>query len=121
MVCTVCGHCQQCVGVASSVWAWSGVSVCGFMSWSVIECLGVAGSGVEYLGVAGSGVYSVWALPAVCGHSQQCVGVASSVWAWSGVSVCGFMSWSVIECLGVAGSDVEYLGVAGSGVYSVWA
>ena len=35
--------------------------------------------------------------------------------------MCGFMSWSVIECLGVAGSDVEYLGVAGSGVYSVWA
>ena len=74
----------------------------------------MAGSGVEYLGVAGSGVYSVWALPAVCGRCQQCVGVVR-------VSVCGFMSWSVIECLGVAGSDVEYLGVAGSGVYSVWA
>ena len=56
--------------------------MCGFMSWSVIEYLGVAGSGVEYLGVAGSGVYSVWALPAVCGRCQQCVGVVRGECVW---------------------------------------
>ena len=45
------------------------------MSWSVIEFLGVTGSGVESLGVAGSGVYSEWVSTTVCGHCQQCVGV----------------------------------------------
>ena len=59
------GNGMECLGVASNAWALSGVSGCGFMSWSVIECLGVTGSDV----------YSVWALPAVCGRCQQCVGV----------------------------------------------
>ena len=44
----------------------------------------MTGSGVESLGVAGSGVYSEWVSTTVCGHCQQCVGVASSAWAWSG-------------------------------------
>ena len=56
------------------------------MSWGVIEFLGVTGSGVEYR----KGVYSEWVIATVCGHCQQCVGIASSVWAWSGVSGCGF-------------------------------
>ena len=46
----------------------------------------MTGSGVEYR----KGVYSQWVIATVCGHCQQCVGVASSVWAWSGVSGCGF-------------------------------
>ena len=53
------------------------------MSWGVIEFLGVTGSGVEYR----KGVYSQWVIATVCGHCQQCVGIASSVWALP--AVCG--------------------------------
>ena len=54
--------------------------------------------------------YSVWALPAVCGRCQQCVGVVRGEWVWF------YVSWSVIEFLGVTGSGVEYR----KGLYSEW-